>query len=156
MVANQFVRDRKAVSSTVRAPDVLISPVPVRSVKTSELNSRLLLISKLVRVDVAVDDVAVKNSDTVSPTTESLAYGEVVPIPRLPEESSLMNSVREPLVFLFENVRADSGVASETSVNTEAIREVEVAVDDAVTVPRYSLENRSPAPIPAPGVEEAE
>ena len=35
----------------------------------------------MVEVDVVV---AVKNADTTSPTTESLAYGDVVPIPRLP------------------------------------------------------------------------
>ena len=35
----------------------------------------------MVEVDVVV---AVKNAETTSPTTESLAYGEVVPMPRFP------------------------------------------------------------------------
>ena len=82
-----------------------------------------------------------------------MANGEVVPIPKLPALSKRARSVREPLVFLVEKVRAEAIDASLTSVRIEAIREVEVAVVDAVTVERNSLLKSNPAPIPFAAVE---
>ena len=41
------------------------------------------------KVEVAVVEVAVKISETVSPTTESVAYGVDVPMPTKPEEVTL-------------------------------------------------------------------
>jgi len=49
---------------------------------------------------VAVVDVEVKYSDTVSPTTESLAYGEVVPIPREPSTKKVPGVLISPAAFL--------------------------------------------------------
>ena len=56
--------------------DVELAPVP--------RTSRNPLI-----VDVAVVEVAVNLSNTVCPATDNLAYGEVVPIPMLPDERVL-------------------------------------------------------------------
>src|SRR3990167_7887939 len=60
--------------------------------KVSAPNSRLsrmvcpVATSPPANVDVAVVEVAWKYSATTGPTTESFAYGDVVPMPTLPEE----------------------------------------------------------------------
>ncbi len=44
-----------------------------------------VMFQPLAAVEVAVVEVEVKYDETISPTTESLAYGDVVPMPTLPE-----------------------------------------------------------------------
>src|SRR3989344_1571820 len=61
--------------------------------------------SRLGNVFWAEVEVAVKYSDTVSPTTESLAYGEVVPMPKLPVVLSLaLSLLLVPNAKLFDPV----------------------------------------------------
>jgi len=43
-----------------------------------------------------------------------------------------MNSVREPLTFLLENVSTEAGLVDETFVRMEAMREVDVAAGEAL------------------------
>ena len=95
-------------------------------------------------------------SSTVSPTTESVAYGDVVPMPRLPRLSRRMYSVSEPLMFLVEKVRAEVMDASFTSVSIEAMRAVEVADEVAdESASSASAEKRIPVPMPLAAVEDA-
>jgi len=67
---------------SIRLPSILYPPVAL-GVSTPP-----------VKVE-AVVDVAVKYSDTVSPTTDSFAYGEVVPMPTLPVERIVSLAVSE-------------------------------------------------------------
>ena len=83
--------------------------------------SRRLVARMFGKVEVAVVEVAVKYSETVSPTTESFAYGDVVPIPTFPVESIRSASNKEPEIFLIENERADAGVDTDVFVKIEAI-----------------------------------
>ena len=106
-------------------------------------------------VEVAVKYPAMASFPSVDvPSTDRVAQGEVVPIPRLPEESRRMNSVREPGVFLFEKVRADAGDEVETLVRSEAILAVVVAVVVAPAPEQSAREQkveelkRIPVPIP--------
>ena len=69
--ANVLVADTVETS----VPPAMVSP-PVDTLMS-------LVKRPPVRVDVAVV-VPVKYAPTTSPTTESLAYGEVVPMPTLP------------------------------------------------------------------------
>ena len=63
--------------------EVAFVPVPRTSIKP-------------LKVEVAVVEVAVKYWATASPTTESFAYGEVVPMPTFPVPLILSNSVPAP------------------------------------------------------------
>ena len=54
-----------------------------------------------------------------------------------------MNSVSDPVLFLFENVRTEAGEVVETLVNTEAMRDVAVAVPEVSTAWK-----RRPVPMP--------
>ncbi len=63
---------------------VVVPPVKVRLFATLRLDDVALVEVKSGKVFTSVVEVAVKYSATVCPTTASLAYGEVVPIPTLP------------------------------------------------------------------------
>ena len=64
--------------------------MPTLVVEKSYSNPPLATLSPPAKVEVAVVEVAVKYDDviypskTALPATESFAYGDVVPIPRLP------------------------------------------------------------------------
>ena len=67
-------------------------------------------------------------------------------MPRRPEESSRIHSVKPVTLLLVENVIADAGVLAATDVKIEPIRLVVVAVLSSKDDPKIR-----PAPIPAEG-----
>ena len=57
--------------------------------------------NRLATFDIAVVEVALMDAETISPTTESVAYGELVPIPTLPPAVMRKSElVAEPELFV--------------------------------------------------------
>ena len=84
----------------------------LRSVEVSDAMARFVVVAlverRLGNVLVPVV-VAVKLAPTTSPTTESFAYGEVVPMPRLPPEVRRTLSKSDPVCDFVENARSAAG-----------------------------------------------
>lgn len=76
----------EVTSFTFSTPEVISRASPEKLVRYSLPRDRDVVMSSSGRVDEALVVVAVKYSATASPTTDSGAYGEVVPIPRLLEK----------------------------------------------------------------------
>ena len=58
--------------------------MPFHTPSTTVPTFEFVVTDRYGNVEVAVVEVAVKYSATVSPTTDSFAYGEVVPMPKFP------------------------------------------------------------------------
>ena len=82
-------------------------------------------------VEVATNLEAVRvPAVTVSPCTDKVVPGEVVPIPNLPWSSILTLSVKEPVMFLVKKERKEVGEVVETDESTPLICAEEVANPD--------------------------
>jgi hypothetical protein len=76
--------DEIQIPPTEKQPLVKLIPLENVELAVVEVTESVPVCNPPAKVEVA-EVVAVKNADTVSPTTESLAYGVVVPMPTLPE-----------------------------------------------------------------------
>lgn len=83
----------------------------------------------VVEVATNLEDVRVP-AVTVSPCTDRVVPGDVVPIPNLPCSSILTLSVKEPVMFLVKKERKEVGLVVETEDNTPLIWAEEVARPD--------------------------
>ena len=78
-------RNPCVVESSWRSAEAPGADVPMPTVPFCKmLKPAFAAVNPPAKVEVAVVEVAWKYSATIGPTTESLAYGEVVPSPRLP------------------------------------------------------------------------
>lgn len=107
----------------MEVPETRRLPVMEALVKTSRERFTI----RDCREEEAVVEVATKRDAvkvpavTVSPCTDKVVPGDVVPIPKLPFESILTLSVKEPVMFLVKNERNDVGLVVDTDDNTPLI-----------------------------------
>lgn len=126
-----------------------------------ETETTPLLFALVTKKDGVVEPAAMtaKAWVVLAIDTDSVAKGEVVPMPRNPAEVRRMPSLSPEEDFLIKKARSAVGEVVETLVNTEAILAVEVAV--VVALEQFASEqklvslNRRPVPIPAAEVEVA-